>query len=90
MLAPAIKSIMNLMPLLPLDKLESQLNKSMQNVIAKNTTDDCSIIIITRDNFDGYSNLSKDEDVDCFKLMTTENNTIVLTQSYICYSKRDH
>lgn len=68
MLAPAIKSIMNLMSLLPLDKLESQLNKSMQNVIAKNTTDDCSIIIISRDNFDGYSNLSKDERCRLFRI----------------------
>lgn len=72
-LSLAIKRVMNLMSLIPLDKLESQLDYSMQNVIAKKTMDDCSIIMVTRNCFEGYCSLSQNDkckilQIDCLRL----------------------
>lgn len=57
-LAPAIKSIMKYMNLLQLEKVQEQLNQSMERIIRNNTNDDCSIILIVKDSFEGFNKMS--------------------------------
>lgn len=57
-LSLALKRVMSLMSMIYLDKLEAQLDNSMESIIAKKTMDDCSIIMISRNSFEGYKKLS--------------------------------
>ena len=71
-LAPAIKSIMKYMNLLPIEKIQEQLNQSMENIIGKHTNDDCSIVLITNGKFEGYNKMSYNE--KCSLLQINKQN----------------
>ncbi|UWP69556.1 PP2C family serine/threonine-protein phosphatase [Subdoligranulum variabile] len=58
-LAPILKRIMQMSIYLPADKLHELLLRSFEELITQNTTDDCSIAILTndRDCFHGFCSL---------------------------------
>lgn len=58
-LAPILKRIMQMSIYLPADKLHELLLCSFEELITQNTTDDCSIVILTndRDCFHGFCSL---------------------------------
>lgn len=72
-LAPAIKNIMKYMNLLPLEKVQEQLNQSMENIIRNNTNDDCSIILMVKKQFEGFNKMSDVE--KCNLLQINKHNS---------------
>lgn len=60
-LAPALKKIMDLSQVIKSDCLQSEMERSFENVIKNSTTDDCSLIILVEEDysFRGYRNLSE-------------------------------
>lgn len=60
-LAPALKKIMELSQVIKSDCLQSEMERSFENVIKNSTTDDCSLIILVEEDysFRGYRNLSE-------------------------------
>lgn len=69
-LAPAIKNIMKYMNLIPTEKVQEQLDQSMEKIIRNNTNDDCSIILIAKEHFAGFNKLS---DVEKCNLLQINN-----------------
>lgn len=68
-LAPVLKKIMDLTRILDIQYLEKEITKSFEEVVKKNTIDDCSLALIVKDNgfFQGYNRLTMREKV---KLLT--------------------
>lgn len=59
-LAPVLKSIMKMTTILNCTFLEMEVQESFETVIKNNTTDDCSLVLMVKedDSFRGYNNLS--------------------------------
>lgn len=62
-LAPALRKLMALSQLLDCTCLEEEVRRSFEDVVKKNTTDDCSLVLLVEEeySFRGYNNLSVDE-----------------------------
>lgn len=60
-LVPALKKIMDMSQVMKLDCLQSEMERSFENVIKNSTNDDCSLIILVEEDysFHGYRNLNE-------------------------------
>ncbi|MGP1457694.1 MAG: PP2C family serine/threonine-protein phosphatase [Treponema sp.] len=83
-IAPAIKSIMNMMQIIPLEKIQSQLNESFKQLVTPATQDDCSIAIAVKENktFCGYANMSIIEKYCLLQLDYTKKSSKKRFQRY--------
>lgn len=71
-LAPALKKLMQLTRILNIQCLENEIYKSFEEVVKNNTTDDCSLVLIVKDDscFQGYNQLTNKEKIN---IMFDEN-----------------
>lgn len=69
-LADVVKKIMQISVIVPAHIVQDQLRLSFENVVSKFTTDDCSIIILTKikKDFNGYSQLTYNQKLELLKL----------------------
>lgn len=79
-LAPGIKRIMHLCQTTDVTKIQEQLTQSFESTIKMATTDDCSIVIITKSNgFAGYNSLNESQKAE---LLGFEKYTIRQLNKY--------
>lgn len=65
-LAPVLKKLMEFTKILSISCLENELKKSFEEVVKNNTTDDCSLALLVKENclFRGYNFMTQKEKVE--------------------------
>lgn len=92
-LAPAIKRIMNLCTIFPESVLQEQLLDSFENIIKRNTSDDCSIIFLVKSYDNTYFSLpiyKKSEILGLSVTCRNRNKRIIKCDKILQYLEHEH
>ena len=83
-LADILRKVMSMSIILSAEKIQEQLRLSLENVISKATSDDCSIAVMAddRDRFKGYRYMSDAEKLSLLNLGACECRAKKLIQRY--------
>lgn len=85
-LAEVIKKVMQSCIFLPTEKVETQLQVSLEETISQVTMDDCSIIMMVNDN-DSFLGYSKMDDLEKIKLLEINPNSSVVKKQLKRYNR---